>query len=62
VNADGLHGATSDQPFVSLNLGIICDDLSSEAGQNIIQREQCQSLKMPHQLITLYLALMLARL
>ncbi|MBU2866246.1 site-specific integrase [Pacificibacter marinus] len=39
VNADGLHGATSDQPLVSLNLDIIRDDLSSEARQNIIQRD-----------------------
>lgn len=39
VNADGLHGATSDQPLVSLNLDIIRDDLTSEARQNIIQRD-----------------------
>ncbi len=39
VNADGLHGATSDHPLVSLNLDIIRDDLTSEARQNIIQRD-----------------------
>ncbi|KEO61244.1 site-specific integrase [Thioclava indica] len=39
VNAEGLHGAASDHPLVSLNLGIIRDDLTSEARQNIIQRD-----------------------
>lgn len=39
VNANGLHGATSDHPLVSLNLDIIRDDLTSEARQNIIQRD-----------------------
>ncbi|QCO55367.1 site-specific integrase [Pseudorhodobacter turbinis] len=39
VNADGLHGATSDHPLVSLHLDIIRDDLTSEARQNLIQRD-----------------------
>ena len=39
VMAEGLHGTTSDQPLVSLNLDIIRDDLTSEARQNIIQRD-----------------------
>ena len=39
VNAEGLHGATSDHPLISLNLDIIRDDLTSEARQNIILRD-----------------------
>ncbi len=39
VKAEGLHGAASDHPLVSLNLDIIRDDLTSEARQNIIQRD-----------------------
>ncbi|SOH95223.1 hypothetical protein SAMN06273572_10897 [Monaibacterium marinum] len=39
VMAEGLHGTTSGQPLVSLNLDIIRADLTSEACQNIIQRD-----------------------
>jgi integrase len=39
VNANGLHGATYELPLVSLNLDIIRDDLTSQARQNIIQRD-----------------------
>ncbi|AML53063.1 hypothetical protein RC74_18985 [Falsihalocynthiibacter arcticus] len=39
VNVDGLHGATSEHPLVSLNLDIIRDDLTNEARQNIVQRD-----------------------
>ncbi len=48
VNADGLHGAASEHPLVSLNLDNIRDDLTSEARQNIIQRDFKTLTGHPH--------------